>query len=207
MTEDTPSQSANPEAQAPASTPHDARTDAVPDGGTASSVGESTATTLAEMDDTAAEGREAAAETEATIEELAMAASEVRQNVSQLEEQVGQIVTVVEVITDIAEQTNILALNANIEAARAGEGSEGFAVVADEVKQLAEEAHDRTAEIEAVVESIETNTDETVENLAAVNEHISEGIGSSQIAASNFETIQDHLETLRADLPAVDDRE
>ena len=205
MTEDTPSQSANAEAQAPANRPPDAEAGAVPDGGTASSVGESTVdATLAEMDDVAVDGREAAAETEATIEELAMAASEVRQNVSQLEEQVGQIVTVVEVITDIAEQTNILALNANIEAARAGEGSEGFAVVADEVKQLAEEAHDRTAEIEAVVESIETNTDETVDNLAAVNEHISEGIGSSQIAASNFEAIQDHLETLRAALAAGD---
>lgn len=88
--------------------------------------------------------------------------------VARLSEAADKIGQIVDMIRGIAEQTNLLALNATIEAARAGEAGKGFAVVASEVKNLAGKTSEATKEIIAQVETIQTETKQTVDGIDAI---------------------------------------
>ncbi len=87
---------------------------------------------------------------------------ETSKRIKRLGESSQEIGNIVELISDIAEQTNILALNASIQASMAGEAGRGFAVVADEVQRLAERAANATKQIEGLVRTIQTDTNEAV---------------------------------------------
>jgi twitching motility protein PilJ len=87
---------------------------------------------------------------------------ETSKRIKRLGESSQEIGNIVELINDIAEQTNILALNASIQSSMAGEAGRGFAVVADEVQRLAERAATATKQIEVLVRTIQTDTNEAV---------------------------------------------
>ncbi|MBV8144827.1 MAG: methyl-accepting chemotaxis protein [Gammaproteobacteria bacterium] len=87
---------------------------------------------------------------------------ETSKRIKRLGESSQEIGNIVELINDIAEQTNILALNASIQSSMAGEAGRGFAVVADEVQRLAERAAGATKQIEVLVRTIQTDTNEAV---------------------------------------------
>jgi twitching motility protein PilJ len=90
---------------------------------------------------------------------------ETSKRIKRLGESSQQIGEIVSLITDIADRTNILALNAAIQASSAGEAGRGFAVVADEVQRLAERAGNATKQIAALVETIQTDTNEAVSSM------------------------------------------
>ncbi len=87
---------------------------------------------------------------------------ETSKRIKRLGESSQEIGDIIELINDIADQTNILSLNAAIQAAMAGEAGRGFAVVADEVQRLAERSSNATKQIEALVKTIQTDTNEAV---------------------------------------------
>ncbi|WP_456276589.1 methyl-accepting chemotaxis protein [Bacillus sp. AK128] len=94
----------------------------------------------------------------------------INERITELSNKSIQIGDILQVIDEIAEQTNLLALNAAIEAARAGESGKGFSVVADEVRKLAERSKNATKEISVLIQSIQSNTKETVDAVNQGNE-------------------------------------
>ncbi|HTQ95701.1 MAG TPA: methyl-accepting chemotaxis protein [Candidatus Acidoferrum sp.] len=95
-------------------------------------------------------------------------ANKTNQTVTKLGQSSAEIGEVIKVITSIAQQTNLLALNATIEAARAGEAGKGFAVVANEVKELAKETAKATEDISRKIETIQTDTKESVDAIGTI---------------------------------------
>jgi twitching motility protein PilJ len=96
----------------------------------------------------------------------------------------------VELINDISDQTNILALNAAIQAAMAGEAGRGFAVVADEVQRLAERSGNATKQIEALVKTIQTDTNEAVISMEASTTDVVKGAGLAEDAGEALVEIE-----------------
>ena len=111
---------------------------------------------------TARTGAEAVQRTITGMDTIREQIQETSKRIKRLGESSQEIGDIVELINDIADQTNILALNAAIQAAMAGESGRGFAVVADEVQRLAERSSNATKQIEALVKTIQTDTNEAV---------------------------------------------
>jgi twitching motility protein PilJ len=110
--------------------------------------------------------------------------------IKRLGESSQEIGNIVELINDIAEQTNILALNASIQASMAGEAGRGFAVVADEVQRLAERAATATKQIEVLVRTIQTDTNEAVVSMERSTTDVVGGALLAENAGAALEEIE-----------------
>ncbi|MFD2164712.1 methyl-accepting chemotaxis protein [Thalassotalea euphylliae] len=99
------------------------------------------------------------------INELSTMLDDTAGLISVLNQEATNISSILETIQSIADQTNLLALNAAIEAARAGEAGRGFSVVADEVRMLASRTQESTAEINAMIESLQRQTTQVVSEI------------------------------------------
>lgn len=95
---------------------------------------------------------------------------------------------VTELITGIADQTKLLALNATIEAARAGDAGKGFAVVASEIKHLANKTSEATEGIAAMIRDIQASSDDTIYDVKAIAENISNFNSIVAMIASSVES-------------------
>lgn len=128
---------------------------------------------------------------------------ETSKRIKRLGESSQEIGDIVELIDDIAEQTNILALNAAIQAAMAGEAGRGFAVVADEVQRLAERSSSATKQIEALVKTIQTDTNEAVISMEQSTAGVVNGARLAEDAGSSLEEIVAESERLAGGVESI----
>lgn len=124
---------------------------------------------------------------------------ETSKRIKRLGESSQEIGNIVSLINDIADQTNILALNAAIQASAAGEAGRGFAVVADEVQRLAERSGNATKQIEALVKTIQNDTNEAVISMEDTTSEVVRGARLAQDAGVSLEEIE-NVSTNLADL-------
>ncbi len=115
---------------------------------------------------------------------------ETSKRIKRLGESSQEIGNIVALINDIADQTNILALNAAIQASMAGEAGRGFAVVADEVQRLAERSASATKQIETLVKTIQTYTNEAVISMEQTTSEVVRGANLSKDAGVALDEIQ-----------------
>jgi twitching motility protein PilJ/methyl-accepting chemotaxis protein PixJ len=144
-------------------------------------------------------GDEAMNRTVAGISAIRETVAETAKKVKRLGEASQKISKVVNLIGDFASQTNLLALNAAIEAARAGEEGRGFAVVAEEVRSLAQQSATATADIEALVEEIQSQTNEVVAAMEAGTEQVVTGtqlVEETRYKLNEIATVGSHINRL-----------
>jgi twitching motility protein PilJ len=115
--------------------------------------------------DIASKGAKAVRDTITGMDAIREQVQETSKRIKRLGESAQEIGEIVGLIDDIADQTNILALNAAIQAAMAGEAGRGFAVVADEIQRLAERSGNATKQIDALVKTIQGDTNEAVSSM------------------------------------------
>lgn len=123
------------------------------------------------------------------IQQLAVQIERASEVMGQVERDSDNINTVLDVIKSIAEQTNLLALNAAIEAARAGDQGRGFAVVADEVRTLAGRTQASTAEINQIIEKLQTGSRNAAQAMSQSREQAKSVVDQSSLASSSLTTI------------------
>ncbi|MBE0482112.1 MAG: type IV pili methyl-accepting chemotaxis transducer N-terminal domain-containing protein [Bacterioplanes sp.] len=115
---------------------------------------------------------------------------ETSKRIKRLGESSQEIGDIISLITDIADQTNILSLNAAIQASMAGDAGRGFAVVADEVQRLAERSAAATKQIEALVKTIQNDTNEAVISMETTTSEVVRGARLAQDAGVALEEIE-----------------
>ncbi|MGK0674539.1 MAG: methyl-accepting chemotaxis protein [Halothiobacillaceae bacterium] len=123
--------------------------------------------------------------------------------IKRLGESSQEIGDIVGLITDIADQTNILALNAAIQAAMAGEAGRGFAVVADEVQRLAERVGNATKQIETLVKTIQSDTQDAMLSMEQTTTNVVSGTQVAENAGRSLEEIETVSATLAQRIQAI----
>ncbi|MBA6419807.1 HAMP domain-containing methyl-accepting chemotaxis protein [Pseudomonas sp. 5Ae-yellow] len=150
-----------------------------------------------EADTNAQHGGQVMQQTIQAMQEMLQQITHTTDVIRRLEGDSNRIGKVLEVIQGIAEQTNLLALNAAIEAARAGEAGRGFAVVADEVRTLAQRTAASTAEIQQIINNVQTGALEAVQAIENGQSRSEASMEHVTLAGDRLGQITQAIESIR----------
>ena len=128
-----------------------------------------------------------------TIEGMGRIRSQVQntsKRIKRLGESTQEIGEMLLLIRTITKRTSILALNAAIQASRAGEAGQSFMVVAEEVEQLAERSAAAAKQIEGLVQTIQTETNEAVSSMEATTHEVVIGSQLANEAGNRLNEIE-----------------
>lgn len=134
----------------------------------------------------------------AQIGQLAADIGSSAEAVNQLSTESEHISSVMTVINAVAEQTNLLALNAAIEAARAGDAGRGFAVVADEVRALAKRTQQSTAQIEALIASLQQGAQKAAQMMHSSHEMVGTTVALANEAGIELQAITQTVTSIQS---------
>jgi len=140
--------------------------------------------------DIASKGAKVVQDTIVGMDTIREQIQETSKRIKRLGESAQEIGEIVGLIDDIADQTNILALNAAIQAAMAGDAGRGFAVVADEIQRLAERSGNATKQIDALVKTIQGDTNEAVSSMEQSTTGVVSGAKIAQRAGEALTEIE-----------------
>lgn len=124
---------------------------------------------------------------------------ETTKKVKSLGEASQEISKIVSLIEKIAMQTNLLSINAGIEAARAGEEGQGFAAVAEEIGKLAVQSTTATKDIEEMIRSIQTETNQVANAMEQSTAKVVEGthrVEDAKQSLGEILTVSRHIDQL-----------
>jgi ABC-type transport system substrate-binding protein/ABC-type transporter Mla subunit MlaD len=136
-------------------------------------------------------------ETVAGLEKIQSAMNASLSSINSLGLRSKEIGKILKVIREIADQTNLLALNAAIIAAQAGEHGKSFGVVAEEIRDLSERTAASTAEVSAIITTIQRDVDEAQTVAREGMTRVEDGVRLGRASEENLQRIHHAIDLAR----------
>jgi methyl-accepting chemotaxis protein len=114
------------------------------------------------------------------------------ETITRLHSRSKDIAKILSVIREVTEQAHLLSLNAQIIAGHAGEHGRSFAVVANEMKLLSAKTNSSTKEVEAIIQTIQTEIKAAVKETHETTEIVLHG---SNVVAGAESALREILAT------------
>ncbi|TRZ37978.1 globin-coupled sensor protein [Niallia circulans] len=117
----------------------------------------------------------------------------------------NEMAEIINIVKGIADQTNLLSLNAAIEAAKAGEHGLGFSVVAGEVRKLSDDTKKSVANVAALIQNTNGQTEKLTASLDQIMDEITKGNENMQETAEHFQHIFEAMRETKVQNNRIDE--